>query len=44
MMHRIGRLPTRDDVLEIDGLEFRVMNADNRRVHLLQVTRRQKDG
>jgi magnesium and cobalt transporter len=44
MMHRIGRLPTRDDVLEIDGLEFRVMNADNRRVHLLQVTRRHKDG
>ena len=44
MMHRIGRLPTRDDVLEIDGLEFRVMNADNRRVHLLQVTRRHKGG
>jgi magnesium and cobalt transporter len=43
MMKRIGRLPNRDDQVVIDGFEFRVLNADNRRIHLLQVARRRED-
>ena len=39
VMKAFGRLPRRDDCIDIDGLEFRVLNADNRRIHLLQVTR-----
>ena len=43
MMNRIGRLPNRDDQVVIEGFEFRVLNADNRRIHLLQVARRSTD-
>ena len=43
MMNRIGRLPNRDDQVVIEDFEFRVLNADNRRIHLLQVARRSTD-
>jgi len=43
MMNRIGRLPNRDDQVVIEDIEFRVLNADNRRIHLLQVARRSTD-
>ena len=32
-----GHLPERDEIVTIDEYEFRVLNADNRRVHLLQL-------
>ena len=36
--HEFGRLPKRDETLVIGGLIFRVLNADDRRLKLLQVT------
>lgn len=38
VMQSLGRLPKRDDVVELDGWEVLVLRADNRRVHLLQVS------
>jgi magnesium and cobalt transporter len=32
-----GRLPKRGEIIELDGFKFKVLRADNRRVHLLQV-------
>ncbi len=37
-MQKFGHLPRRDESTEIDGLRFTVLNADNRRIRLLQVT------
>lgn len=33
-----GHLPRRDERVDIDGFQFRVLNADNRRISLLQLT------
>lgn len=33
-----GHLPKRDERVDIDGFQFRVLNADNRRISLLQLT------
>ena len=33
-----GHLPQRDEQVAIDGLMFRVLNADGRRIHLLELT------
>ncbi|WP_210396405.1 HlyC/CorC family transporter [Motiliproteus sediminis] len=33
-----GRLPARDESVEIDGFSFRVLNSDNRRIRLVQVS------
>ncbi len=33
-----GHLPNRDEQVSIDGFHFKVLNADGRRVHLLQLT------
>jgi magnesium and cobalt transporter len=33
-----GHLPSRDEQVSIDGYDFKVLNADGRRVHLLQLT------
>lgn len=33
-----GHLPNRDEQVSIDGYQFKVLNADGRRVHLLQLT------
>ena len=38
VMQQFGRLPKRGESIEIDNLRFKVLRADNRRVHLLQVT------
>jgi magnesium and cobalt transporter len=43
LISRLGRLPTRHDNFVMDGFDFRVLNADNRRIHLLQVARRSRD-
>jgi len=36
---RFGHLPQRDESVELDGFVFKVINADNRRIRLLQVSR-----
>ncbi len=37
ILQRFGHLPRRNEVTEIDGFEFKVINADNRQVHLLRL-------
>jgi len=44
VMHRFGRLPRRGEVISIDRFRFKVLNADSRRIHLLQVTERRSVG
>jgi magnesium and cobalt transporter len=37
VIHRLGRLPKRNEVVVVDGLRFQVLRADSRRVHTLLV-------
>ncbi len=37
--HTLGHLPQKDERIVLDGLEFRVISADSRRLHRLHVTR-----
>lgn len=37
VLQGFGHLPKRGDTLTIDGMRFRVLHSDNRRVHLLEV-------
>jgi magnesium and cobalt transporter len=37
VMHQFGRLPRRGETVNIDGLEFRVLRSDRRRIDLLRV-------
>jgi len=39
VIKHFGRLPANGDTVTIDGLEFKVLKADSRRVHLLEVRR-----
>ena len=39
VMHELGRLPRRGEVLEFDGFRFRVHRADRRRIHSVRVQR-----
>ena len=38
IMHELGRLPRRGEVLKLEGMEFRVTRTDRRRVESVQVT------
>jgi len=38
IVDRFGRLPDCDETITLDALEFKVVNANNRQIHLLQVT------
>jgi len=38
IMHKLGRLPRRGEVLRLDDIEFRVTRTDRRRVDSVQVT------
>lgn len=38
LAHGFGRVPRRGESLELGGLRFKVLHADSRRTHLLQVT------
>ena len=38
VVHHIGHLPKRGERIVIDNLLFKVLRADNRRVHMLQLT------
>ncbi len=37
---RFGHLPRKDEEVTIDGFSFKVLSSDNRRIRLLQVTRK----
>ena len=38
VMSAFGHMPKRNEVTDIEGFRFRVVNADSRRIHLLRVT------
>ena len=42
VVHQFGHLPKRDDEITLDGLHFRVLRADSRRLHSLMVEVREK--
>jgi magnesium and cobalt transporter len=37
VMHQLGRLPKRNEVVQLDGLRVQVLRADSRRVHTLLI-------
>lgn len=39
ILQQFGHLPQRNEVATIDGYQFRVLNADNRQVHLLRMSK-----
>ena len=39
VVNAFGHLPKRGETIDIDGFRFHILRADNRRVHLLQMTR-----
>jgi magnesium and cobalt transporter len=41
VIHHLGRLPKRGEVVQVDGLRIQVLRADSRRVHTLLVDRPQ---
>ena len=38
VLHAFGHMPSRGETIEVEGLQFKVANADNRRILQLQVT------
>jgi magnesium and cobalt transporter len=38
VMMELGHLPKRGEMVNVDQFQFRVLRADNRRVHLLELT------
>jgi magnesium and cobalt transporter len=38
LMQEFGHLPKRNEVVQLDNMQFRVLYADNRQVHLLRMT------
>ena len=38
VVKHFGHLPKRDECIGIDGFNFKVLNSDSRRIHLLQLT------
>jgi magnesium and cobalt transporter len=40
VLSRFGRVPKRGEQLSFDGLNFRVLRSDSRRLHLLQIARK----
>ena len=43
VMSAFGHLPKRNEIIEVDRMRFRVLNADSRRLHLLRITPLDKD-
>ncbi|QEY57973.1 HlyC/CorC family transporter [Pseudomonas sp. C27(2019)] len=43
VMSAFGHLPKRNETIEVDRMRFRILNADSRRLHLLRVTRLDKN-
>ena len=44
VMQRLGHLPKRGEVMELDRFHIRVLRADSRRIHLLQMSLRPTNG
>jgi magnesium and cobalt transporter len=44
ILHQLGRVPKRNEVIEIDGTTFQVLRADSRRLYTLLVTNPQDAG
>ena len=44
VIHELGRLPRRGERVEMEGLSFKVLRADRRRVETLEVTRLSENG
>lgn len=40
VIHELGQLPRRGEALRLQGFQFKVLQADRRRVHLLEVSRK----
>jgi magnesium and cobalt transporter len=40
VLSRFGRVPKRGEQVSLDSLTIKVLRADSRRLHLLQVTRK----
>ena len=40
ILNRFGRVPKRGEQISFDNLAFKVLRADSRRLHLLQVTKK----
>lgn len=38
ILQRFGHLPRRNEIATINGFQFKVLNADNRQIHLLRMT------
>src|SRR5690606_7247109 len=38
LMQEFGHLPKRNEIAQLDNMEFRVLYADNRQIHLLRLT------
>lgn len=38
LMQEFGHLPKRNEIVQIDNMQFRVLYADNRQIHLLRLT------
>jgi len=43
VMNAFAHLPKRGETVDIDSFRFKVLRADNRRIHLLQITRIEPD-
>lgn len=41
VMHEVGHMPKTGEIVEFDRFRFKVLAADSRRIHLLQVTMRE---
>ncbi|HHQ14316.1 MAG TPA: CBS domain-containing protein, partial [Chromatiales bacterium] len=39
VIHELGRLPRRGEIVRVDGFRFKVLQADRRRVHSVEVVR-----
>ena len=44
ILHQLGRVPKRNEIVEIDGTSFQVLRADSRRLYTLLVTNPQDAG
>ena len=44
ILHHLGRVPKRNEIVEIDGTSFQVLRADSRRLYTLLVTNPQDAG
>ncbi|MGH8400729.1 MAG: transporter associated domain-containing protein, partial [Gammaproteobacteria bacterium] len=42
--HAFGHMPKRGEKVEVSGLRFKVIRADSRRVHLLEMVRKSAPG